>query len=102
MTPYLALARSAPAPAPPLRAGEADVSIDRHSSIVGPEPESAQQQFRKKEMTTSPAAAAPTRRLEQVALPQELPGIGAPRARVTAAKVDAAPCATPGRDQPIP
>jgi hypothetical protein len=86
MTPYLALAQSAPAPAPPLRAGEADVSIDRHSSIVGPEPESAQQQFRKKEMTTSPAAAAPTRRLEQVALPQELPGIGAPRARVTAAR----------------
>ena len=44
MTPYLALARSAPAPS--LRAGEADVSIDRLSSIVGPDPESANQQFR--------------------------------------------------------
>ena len=42
MTPYLALARSAPS----LRAGEADVSIDRLSSIVGPEPKSANQQFR--------------------------------------------------------
>jgi hypothetical protein len=41
MTLYLALARSAPAPAPSLRAGEADVSIDRLSSIVGPEQESA-------------------------------------------------------------
>jgi hypothetical protein len=39
MTPYLALARSAPAPS--LRAGEANVSIDRLSSIVGPERESA-------------------------------------------------------------
>jgi hypothetical protein len=46
MSPYLALARSAPAPAPSLQAGEADVSIDRLSSIVGPEPESAKQQFR--------------------------------------------------------
>jgi hypothetical protein len=43
-SPYIALARSAPAPS--LRAGEADVSIDRLSSIVGPEPESAKQQFR--------------------------------------------------------
>ena len=42
MTPYLALARSAPS----LRAGEADVSIDRLSSIVGPDPEFANQQFR--------------------------------------------------------
>jgi hypothetical protein len=32
---------------------EADVSSDRLSSIVGPEPESANQQFRKKEMPTS-------------------------------------------------
>ena len=70
MTPYLALARSAPAPAPSLRAGEADVSIDRLSSIVGPEPESANNNFAKTKMTTSPAAAAPTRRLEQVGPPQ--------------------------------
>jgi len=46
MTPYLALARSAPAPSPPPRPGEADVSIDRLSSIVGPEPESANNNFR--------------------------------------------------------
>ena len=46
MTPYLALARSAPAPSPPPRPGEADVSSDRLSSIVGPEPKSASQQFR--------------------------------------------------------
>ena len=32
-------------------------------------------------MTTSPAAAAPTRRLEQVGLPQSSREIGAPRAR---------------------
>ena len=70
MTPYLALARSAPAPSPPPRPGEADVSSDRLSSIVGPEPKSASQQFAKTKMTTSPAAAAPTRRLEQVAPPQ--------------------------------
>ena len=70
MTPYLALARSAPAPSPPPRPGEADVSSDRLSSIVGPEPESPANNFAKTKMTTSPEAAAPTRRLEQVALPQ--------------------------------
>ena len=48
MSPYLALARSAPAPAPSLQAGEADVSIDRLSSIVGPEPESANNNSAKK------------------------------------------------------
>ena len=57
MTPYLALARSAPAPAPSLRAGEADVSIDRLSSIVGPEPNLPTNNFAKTKMTTSPAAA---------------------------------------------
>jgi hypothetical protein len=63
-------------PAPSLRPGEADVSSDRLSSIVGPEPESANNNSAKKKWRRRPAAAAPTRRLEQVALPQ-LPGIGA-------------------------
>ena len=53
-----------------VRPGEADVSSDRLSSIVGPEPESSANNFAKTKMTTSPEAAAPTRRLEQVALPQ--------------------------------
>ena len=87
MSPYLALARSAPAPAPSLQAGEADVSIDRLSSIVGPEPESAKNNSAKKKMATSPAAAAPTRRLEQVGLPQSPGNWRALRARVTAAKM---------------
>ena len=70
MTPYLALARSAPAPSPPPRPGEADVSSDRLSSIVGPEPELPANKLAKTKMTRSPEAAAPTRRLEQVGLPQ--------------------------------
>jgi len=75
MTPYLAaLIGAGTIATAPTRPGEADFSRDRLSSIVGPEPESANQQstnnFAKTKMTTSPAAAALTRRLEQVAPPQ--------------------------------
>ena len=41
MTPYLALARSAPAPSSPLRAGEANVRIDSPELHRRPEPEAA-------------------------------------------------------------
>ena len=122
MTPYLALARSAPAPSPPPRPGEADVSSDRLSSIVGPEPKSASQQFAKTKMTTSPAAAAPTRRLEQVAPPQssresarlarardgsesvercQIPMIVQCRSRRSAARARASPSSVSAADFPI-
>jgi hypothetical protein len=47
MTPYLAaLIGAGTIATAPTRPGEADFSRDRLSSIVGPEPESANQQFR--------------------------------------------------------
>src|SRR6202167_3534043 len=81
MTPYLALARSAPAPAPSLRAGEADVSIDRLSSIVGPEPESAHQQFRSNQDDDGASSRSADQAARAGRSASELPGIGAPRAR---------------------
>ena len=85
MTPYLAAARPAPAPSPPRRRSRRQHrSPELHrrprTGICQPTIP-LKQKWRRR-----PAAAAPTRRLEQVGLPQSSPGNRrASRARVTAA-----------------
>src|ERR1700677_4415349 len=89
MTPYLALARSAPAPSSPLRAGEANVRIDSPELHRRPRTGSCEQQpaIKRKRMATSTSSRSADQAARAGRSASQLPGIGAPRARVRAANV---------------